>query len=376
MKAVPCIFIALCLLICTSGTAPAKETVKIGLITPLTGSLKTLGESVKNGFNIAVGEYGRKGKYNIQVVMADDGNDPAEGVNAAMTLIQRENVAAIVGPLTSKVATPVSEKASQYKVPMITGSATDPRVTISGGKRKPYIFRACYTDPFQGLLAANFALQELKAKTAAVLYDSGSDYSREMGESFRAAFTKGNGAIVAFEAYRKDTVDFSAMIAQAALRKPQVIFLPDYYDKVAVIARQITRKGIKPILLGADGWDSPDLLAWGGNSVVGGYFVNHYSPDRTDEVAESFIRTYKANYGVVPDVFAALAYDATAILLKAIGAARKPQREDIRKAMEATKKHRGATGVITFDANRDAIKPGVIMRVERKGFTYIMPVNP
>jgi len=376
MKAMPCIFMALCLLICIAGDAPAKETVKIGLITPLTGSLKTLGESVKNAFNIAVEEYGRKGRYNIQVIMADDGNDPAEGVNAVMSLITRDKVAAIVGPLTSKVAIPVSEKASQHRVPMITGSATNPRVTLSDGKRKPYVFRACYADPFQGVLAANFALRELKAKTAAVLYDSGSDYSREMGESFRAAFTEGNGAVVAFEPYRKDTVDFSTMIAQAALKKPQVIFLPDYYDKAAIIARQISRKGIKSTLIGGDGWDSPNLLASGGNSVVGGYFVDHYSPDRTDEVAESFIRTYKANYGVVPDVFAALAYDATAILLKAIGAARKPQREDIRRALEATRKHRGATGVITFDANGDAMKPGVIMRVEQKSFRYIMTVNP
>jgi branched-chain amino acid transport system substrate-binding protein len=267
--------------------------------------------------------------------------------------------------VTSKVAIPVSEIATQHKVPAVSGTATNPKVTFSDGKRKPYVFRACFIDPFQGVVAANFALKDLKAKTAAVLYDVSNDYSKGLGEYFRTTFTKGKGTIVAFESYQKDDVDFSAIITKVALKKPDLIFLPDYYNKVALIARQIREKGIKSTLLGGDGWDSPDLLKIGGHAITGGYFVNHYSPDRKDAVAEAFIKKYKARHGIVPDAFAALAYDAAGILLKALDAAKRPVSGEILKTLAPTKSYKGVTGVISFDAKGDAIKSAVILRWTR-----------
>ena len=375
MKTILCILTVLCLIV-SAGNTLAKESVKIGLITPLTGDVKTYGESVKNAFTIAVEEYGKTGKYSIQTVIADDRNDATEGANAALKLVTQDKVAAIVGPVTSKVAIPVSVIATQYKVPMITGTATNPKVTISEGKRKPYVFRACFIDPFQGVVAANFALKDLKTKTAAILYDVSNDYSKGLGEYFKSTFTKGKGTIVAVESYQKDDVDFSALVTKVALKKPDLIFLPDYYNKVALIARQIREKGIRSILLGGDGWDSPELLKIGGNAITGGYFVNHYSPDRKDPVAESFIKKYKARYGIVPDAFAAMAYDAAGILFKALDAASKPRSEDILKALAPTKKYKGVTGVISFDANGDALKSAVILNVEKTGFKYVTTVNP
>jgi len=376
MKTMLCVMTALCLFLCIGWNAGAKDTVKIGLITPLTGDVKTYGESVKNAFNIAVEEYGRKGKYTIQTVMADDRNDATEGANAALKLITQDKVTAIVGPVTSKVAIPVSEIATQHKVPAVSGTATNPKVTFSDGKRKPYVFRACFIDPFQGVVAANFALKDLKAKTAAVLYDVSNDYSKGLGEYFRTTFTKGKGTIVAFESYQKDDVDFSAIITKVALKKPDLIFLPDYYNKVALIARQIREKGIRSTLLGGDGWDSPDLLKIGGSAITGGYFVNHYSPDRRDAVADAFIKRYKARHGIIPDAFAALAYDAAGILLKALDAAKKPISDEILKTLAATKNYKGVTGLISFDAKGDAIKSAVILKVDKTGFTYVTTVNP
>ncbi len=376
MKTMLCMLTVLCLLICTGGNTLAKETVKIGLITPLTGDVKTYGESVKNAFNIAVEEYEKRGRYRIQVIIADDRNDATEGANAALKLITQDRVSAIVGPVTSKVAIPVSDIANQHKVPMITGTATSPKVTYSDKKRKPYVFRACFIDPFQGIVAANFALKDLKAKTAAILYDVSNDYSKGLAENFRTTFTNGRGTIAAFESYQKDDVDFSALITKVALKKPDLIFLPDYYNKVALIARQVREKGIKSAILGGDGWDSSDLLKIGGNAIVGGYFVNHYSADRKDPVAASFIRTYKARYGVVPDTFAALAYDAAGILLKALDAAKRPQSDDIMKVLAPTKGYRGATGLIGFSRNGDAVKSAVILKVEKSGFKYVTTVNP
>ncbi len=364
---------ACCLISCPSA---AKERIRIGLITPLTGDVKTYGESAKNAFVIALEEYGKKGKYQVEVVIADDKNDPTEGANAALKLISQDKVLAIVGPLTSKVAIPVGEIANKNRVPMVTGTATSPKVTISDGKRKHYVYRACYTDPFQGTVGANFALKELKAKKAAVLYDVGNDYSKGLAEFFKVTFEKGGGTVAAYESYQKDDVDFSALITKMALKKPDVIYIPDYYNKVALIAKQVREKGLKSAMLGGDGWDSPELLKIGGAAMEGGYFTNHYSPDRKDPVAEAFIKRYKEKHGMVPDAFAALDYDAATILLKAIDGLKKPAQEEIMKALGAMKNYKGVTGSITFDKNGDAVKSVVMLKVEKDGFKYVTTINP
>lgn len=353
----------------------AKETVKLGLITPLSGDVKTYGESARNAFNIALEEYAKKGKYRIDAVIVDDKNDATEGANGALKMITQDRVLAIIGPLTSKVSIPVSEIANKYKVPMVTGTATSPKVTVSDGKRKPYIFRGCYIDPFQGTVGAGYALRELKAKRAAILYDVGNDYSKGLAEYFRSTFGKG-GTVVAFESYQKDDVDFSALVTKISVKKPDVIYIPDYYNKVALLAKQIREKGIKAPMLGGDGWDSPELLKIAGNAIAGGYFTNHYSPDRKDPVADAFIKRYKEKHRIVPDALAALSYDATVIVLRTLDSLKKPTKDDIQKALASTKNFKGVTGNITFDKNGDAVKSVVILKVEQGAFKYVTTINP
>ena len=376
MKKALCICLILFICFVCTGYSLGKDTVKIGLITPLTGDVKTFGESTKNAFNIALEEYAKTGKYKIEPIVADDRNDPTEGANAALKLITQDKVVAIIGPLTSKVAIPVSEIANSNKIPMISGTATNPKVTISDGKRKPYAFRACYIDPFQGTVGANFALKELKAKTAAVLYDVGNDYSKGLAEYFKATFTKGGGNIVAYESYQKDDVDFSAIITKVGMKKPEVIYIPDYYNKVALVARQLREKGLKGVMIGGDGWDSPELLKIAGNAIVGGYFTNHYSPDRKDPVADAFIKKYKEKFGIVPDALGALGYDSTVMLLKVLDSVKKPTQEEIMKALSTMKNFKGVTGNISFDKNGDAIKSAVILKVDKDGFKYMTTINP
>jgi len=359
-----------------AGFSYAKDTLKVGFIAPLTGDVKTFGESAKNGFTIALEEYAKKGKYSINPVIADDKNDPTEGANAALKLITQDKVVAIIGPLTSKVSIPVSELANSNKTPMITGTATNPKVTVHEGKRKPYIFRGCFIDPFQGTVAANFASKELKAKTAAILYDVGNDYSKGLADFFKTTFTTTKGNVIAYESYQKDDVDFSALITKIQSKKPDVIYIPDYYNKVALIARQIREKGVKSTLLGGDGWDSPELIKIAGGSIIGGYFTNHYSPSRKDPVAEAFIKRYKEKYNMVPDTFAALSYDATMILFKAIDGANKPNQDEIVKQLSVLKNYKGVTGNISFDKNGDAIKSVVLLKVEKDKISYITTVNP
>lgn len=356
--------------------AHSKETVRLGLITPLTGDVKTFGESCKNGFLAAIDDYAKTGRYQISPVIADDRNDATEGTNAALKLITQDRVLGLIGPLTSKVAVPVSELAEKNKVPMITGSATNPKVTVYDNRRKSYIFRACFIDPFQGRVAADFALRDLKAKTAAVLFDVGNDYSKGLAEFFKATFVKGQGQIVGYESYQKDDVDFSALITKLGLKKPEVIFIPDYYNKVALIAKQVRENGLKATLMGGDGWDSPELVKIGGSAIIGNYFTNHYSPERKDKVAEAFINKYKQRYGQVPDSLAALGYDATMIFLQALDKAPKPTPEEIRKGLAGLKGFKGVTGTISFDANGDPVKSAVILKVEKEGPRYITTVNP
>jgi branched-chain amino acid transport system substrate-binding protein len=259
---------------------------------------------------------------------------------------------------------------------MITGSATSPKVTVHDGKRKPYVFRACFIDPFQGTIAANFALKDLKSKTAAVLYDVGNDYSKGLAEFFKLTFSKGAGNIVAYESYQKDDVDFSALITKIAVKKPDVIYIPDYYNKVVLIARQIREKGLKSVMMGGDGWDSPELLKNAGDAVVGCYFTNHYSPERKDPVAEAFIKRYREKHGAVPDALAALGYDATMMLLRAVDSVKAPTPEEIVKILSSLKHYKGVTGDISFDKNGDAIKSAVINRLEKDKVRYVTTVNP
>lgn len=376
MKKTLCICLVLLISLFYTGFSLAKDAVKIGLITPLTGDVKTFGESTKNAFNIALEEYAKTGKYKIVPIIADDRNDPTEGANAALKLISQDKVLAIIGPLTSKVAIPVSEIANSNKTPMISGTATSPKVTFSDGKRKPYVFRACYIDPFQGTIGANFAIKQLKAKTAAVLYDVGNDYSKGLAEYFKATFAKDGGNIVAYESYQKDDVDFSALITKVGMKKPEVIYVPDYYNKVALIAKQIREKGLKSALIGGDGWDSPELIKIAGNAIVGGSFTNHYSPDRKDPIADAFIKKYKERFGNVPDALGALGYDSTVMLLKVLDSVKRPTQEEIMKALAAVKNFKGVTGNISFDKNGDAIKSAVILKVEKDGFKYLTTINP
>ncbi|MGD0233967.1 MAG: ABC transporter substrate-binding protein [Syntrophorhabdales bacterium] len=376
MKRVILVWGVVLALVAVAGYAPAKETIKLGLITPLTGDVKTFGESSKNAFLIAIEDYSKTGKYQISPVIADDRNDATEGTNAALKLITQDKVAGIIGPLTSKIAIPVSEIADKNKVPMISNAATSTKVTVYNGKRKPYVFRSCFTDPFQGSVVASFALKDLKAKTAAVLYDVGNDYSKGLAEFFKATFEKGKGTILAYESYQKDDVDFSALITKIGVKKPDVIFIPDYYNKAALIARQVREKGLKSIMVGGDGWDSPDLIKIGGSAIIGNYFTNHYSPERKDKVAEAFIAKYKQKHGAVPDALAALAYDATMIYLQSLDKAKKAAPEEVMKVLTDLKNFKGVTGNISFDKNGDPIKSAVILKVEKDGFKYMTTVNP
>ena len=356
----------------------AKE-IKIGLITPLSGDVKTYGESVRNSFLIAVEEANAKGGVagmKITYVIQDDKNDATEAANVANLLVNQYRVKAIVGAVTSKATIPVSDIIQAAKIPTLTPTATNPKVTVADGKRKDYMFRSCFIDPFQGMVMAKFSRETLKKTRAAVLFDASNDYSKGTAEVFRDGFSKLGGTSVAFEAYGKDDVDFSALLTKVKASGADVMFLPDYYNKVGLIAKQAQEKGLKVQLVGPDGWDSPDLVKIAGSAIEGGYFSNHYSPDDRRPEVVAWVKKYKEKHGQVPDALGTLAYDGTKLLLEAIRKAGSDDPRKIRDALASIRDFHGVTGKSTLDRNGDSVKSAAIVKIEGGRQKFVTMVNP
>jgi branched-chain amino acid transport system substrate-binding protein len=368
----------LALLLAGCKSPPSKE-IKIGLITPLTGDVKTFGESVKNAFELAVDEANKAGGVagmKIVPVVVDDRNDPTEASNAANLLIHQQKVRAIIGSVTSKATIPVSDMAQSGKIPAISPSATNPKVTVADGKRKNFMFRACFIDPFQGKVMAKFARETLFKEKAGVLYDASNDYSKGIAEYFSDAFKLMGGKVVAYESYGKDDVDFSALLTKAKASGADVLFLPDYYNKVGLIAKQAREKGIQATMIGPDGWDSPDLVKVAGAAVEGGYFSNHYSPDDTRPEVVEWVKKYKEKFGQTPDALGTLAYDGTNLMLEAIRKANSDDPGRIRDALASIKGFKGVTGESAMDDNGNAIKSAVILQIINGRQKFVKVVNP
>ncbi|MGI5835825.1 MAG: ABC transporter substrate-binding protein [Chloroflexota bacterium] len=356
-----------------AGASSKPIEVKVGLITPLSGDTKTYGESVKNAVELAIEEANKAGKVNITLVTADSKGDATEGVNAFTKLSAQDQIKTIIGPVISRVAIAVSESAQADKVLMITPTGTSPKVTVDGGKRKDYVFRACFIDPFQGNVMSKFALNTLKAKSAAIVYDISNDYSKGLAETFQAAFESGGGQVTNMESYAKDDVDFSAVMTKIAQSNPDVLFLPDYYNKVNLLAKQAREKGIKSQLLGVDGWDSADLDV---KVTEGGYFSNHYSPEDQRSEVQEWIKKYQAKYNSVPDALATLGYDGANLLIEAITKAGSDDSTKVRDAMAAIKDYKAVTGNLSFDENGNPIKSGVVIQIKDGKQQYVETVNP
>lgn len=359
-----------------------KDTnvIRIGLIIPITGDVKTFGESVRNSVILAVSEANAKGGVNgklIKVISADDKNDPTEAANAGSKLINQDKVKFVIGSVASKSSIPLSEICQEAKVVMITPTSTNPKVTVrDDGTRKDYVFRACFIDPFQGTVAGKFAVEYLKAKRAAVLYDKSNDYSTGLAEFFKDNFTKNGGVVSIVESYGKDDVDFSALLTKVKADKPDILFLPDYYTKVGLITKQARALGITAKFLGGDGWDSPEMAKIAGDAINGGFFTNHYSPQDPRPEVQEWVSKYQAKYGQKPDALGTLGYDATNLLIEAMRSAGSEKPEAVRDAL--TKMHNFPTvsGNITFDAFGNPVKSAVILEYQNGEQRYVTQVQP
>jgi len=354
---------------------PGHEGIPIGFYGSLTGSTATFGQSGKNGATLALDEINAAGGVlgdRLALHVEDDRGEPAEAASAVSKLISRDHVVGLLGEAASSRTLAAAPIAQKSEIPMITPSSTNPQVTLVG----PYVFRVCFTDDFQGAMLARFAVRDLKAKTAVLLTDVRSDYSAGLGRAFRRAFEAAGGRIVGEQRYAEGDTDFSAQLTQMRTTPADVVFVPGYYTDVGLIARQKKALGVPGTLLGGDGWDSPRLTEIGGDALDGAYFGNHYSPQDPDPAIRRFVGAYRARFGDVPDSVGALAYDAARLLADAIRRAGSTAGPRIREALAATAKFPGVTGELTFDLERNPIKPISILEIENGRYRFVEKLAP
>ncbi len=364
----------------------AAPAIRIGVIAEMTGDIPAVGASCKNAALMAIKEVNDGGglevggaRRKIELCIEDNAGKADQSASAAMKLITRQNVLAIIGPNASRYAIPAAEIAETSQTVLITPWSTNPKTTLdaSTGLPKKYVFRACFIDSFQGRVVARFAFENLKAKTVAVLYDVASEYNKGVAEVFKANYTKLGGKIVASETYTTNDKDFSAQLTKIKSAAPDVVFLPNYYSEVPLQVQQAHRLGLQCVFIGSDSWGSADLLKLGGKDLEGYYFSTHYAADSAAPVATAFIANYKKTYGAVPDDVAALTYDAFGLLFMAIKNAGKADREAVRQALAVLPGYSGVTGNMTFSADsRDPVKSAVILQIKDGKFTYFTSANP
>ncbi len=354
------------------------QSLKVGFNIELTGDVPKVGESSKFAAEIYKDEVNKAGgikvgdkTYKLEFIYEDNESKAESATPAALKLITQDQVLAMIGPQASKQAIPAGEVANANKTPMISPWSTNPKTT----EGRPYVFRACFLDPFQGPVAAKFVTEEFGAKKAAVLYDIASDYPKGLAEYFREAFEKihGPGSVVAFETFTTKDKDFSAQLTKIVKSGADVIFTPQYYDEVPLIVKQAQELGWKKPIMGSDSWGSAELMKLCGDACKGYFFSTHYAAAGAKGPTKEFIDKYNTKYGYVPDDVAALTWDAIGLLITAIkntgglsGDLAK-DRDAVKNQLASIKNFEGITGKMTFASHGDPVKCAVVVKISDKG---------
>lgn len=357
--------------------APRVEAapLKIGAVFPLSGQQSTYGEESVNGIDLALEELkSRDPKLAEQliVVKEDEKSNPVDAGNAVKKLLSVDKVDLILGSVASSNTLSMVAPVLEAGKILVTPASTNPEVTKKGDS----IFRTCFIDPFQGTVLAQFALGNLKKKSAAILLDHKSDYSKGLAQFFEAAFVAGGGKIVAKEAYEADNKEFRTQLTKIRSSKPEVLLVPGYYQDVGMIMKQAKQMGFNVVMLGGDGWDSPSLFQLAGPAVVDHYFSSHFSPEDTDPAVQTFVKSYTARYKKAPGAMAALSYDTLFVIADAYKRAGDSSAPALKKALAAVQKFKGVTGSITINKDRDAEKDAVVLKTLADRAVFSAKVSP
>lgn len=358
------------------------DTIKIGGVLEMTGGSASFGISSKNGIDLAlkkINEKGVLGGKKLSLVVADTKSEASEATNAMQKVISQDKVVAVIGPNQSSAVIASGSINNGAKVVDVTPMGTNPDVTVDPGtkKVKPYSFRTCFIDPFQGTVMASFASNDLKVKRAAIYIDNTSDYAKGLAQFFKENFIKNGGEVVIEEAYLQKDTDFKATLTKIKAANPDFIYIPGYYQEVGLIVKQAREMGITVPMAGGDGWDSAKLPEIAGKAALDNtFFSSLYSPDDTSDLNKSFVAEYKKAYNTNPDVFAALAYDSTLLIAEAIEKAGSADPAKIGEAMAKISGFKGVSGEVTFNEQHNPIKSAVIIEHKDGVQTFKTKVNP
>jgi branched-chain amino acid transport system substrate-binding protein len=370
-------------------SAAPPTTIRIGVNAELTGDIPKVGEGTKFAAQMWLADIKKAGglqvgdrKYNVELVIEDNEAKAESAVAANTKMITQDRVLMIVGPQASKQAVPAGEVANNYETPMITPWSTNPNATLN----RPWVFRACFLDPFQGPVVANFVTDQFKFKKAAVLYDVGSDYPKGLAEFFKKAWENlhGAGSVVAYESFTTKDKDFSAQLTKIKNSGAEFLFTPQYYDEVPLIVKQAHQLGFTKPIVGSDSWGSAELTKLCGSDCNGLYFSAHYAAAGATGKTKAFIDRYNKEYGYVPDDVAALTWDAMGIAQAGIQKCGKitgdikVDRKCVRNAIASIRDFKGITGDMTFhEGSGDPVKCAVIVKInDTGGFTFFKQVCP
>ena len=357
-------------------TASAQSTIKVGEIASLTGKEAAFGQSSHKGTLLAIEELNRAGGVlgqSFELISEDNQSKQGESATIAKKLVSRDKVLALLGEVASSRSLEIAPIAQAAKIPMISPSSTNPKVTEIGN----YIFRVCFIDPFQGTVMAKFAHGTLKAKKVALLTSVSSAYSVGLAKYFKETFLADGGTVAIEQKYSEGDKDFKAQLTAIKAAGVDAIFVPGYYTEAALVSKQARELGLNIPLFGGDGWEAPQLIEIGGKAVEGTYYSTHYSPENKIPAVIAFVKKFQARWGgETPDAMAALGYDSAFVLADAIKRAGTTEGTKLRDAIAATKGFEGVTGKTTIDPQRNASKSAVIITVKDGNFKFLQEVAP
>lgn len=369
---------------CTSKSASNQansDTIKVGVNYELSGGVATYGQNLSDGLLMAIEEINKSGGVlgkQLEPIKVDNKSEDTESANVSTRLATRDKVVALLGPATSGNTKAAIPAATQNKIPLISASATADDVTVdSNGNVREYVFKTCFSDSFQGVMMADFALKDLGFKNAAILADSTSDYAKGLSKAFKETYTSQGGTVLTEEAYQAKDTDFKAVLTNLKGLNPEVLFVPGYYEEVGLIVRQARELGLNVPILGADGYESPKLTEIAGKDVLNDvYYSSHYSPmDEAEEVVK-FKENFKAKYSKDADAFNALGYDLGYFLKDALERAGEANPEKLKDALASTKDFKGVTGTVSIDEKHNPVKSVTIIEMKNGVPTFLKKLDP
>ncbi len=358
-------------LVLTGCGEKTSDVIRIGVFEPITGANAAGGQLEVEGIKLANQLYPEVLGKKVELVIADNKSDKVEAATAAARLVEKEKVTAIIGSWGSSLSMAAGDIVKKRKVPTVGASCTNPLVT----KDNEYYFRVCFIDPFQGTVMANYAFSKLSAKKAAIVQEVSNDYAVGLANFFTENFkklTNDPDCILAVANYNTGDQDFSAQLTNIKAKNPDIIFAPGNFTESALVISQARKLGITCPIIGGDTWETQEFLDIGKEAVEGAVFSTFFATEQPiTEESKIFLDEYRKQYQKEPAAVTALGYDAYILILDAIKRADSTDTVKIREELAKTENFPGAAGIITLDADRNAIKNAVIKRVRGGKFTYL-----